>query len=109
MLRSWNVYQEQNGCISIQIKFDSCGEPAKHDDVTYKRKAPSQVARDRRRSDQWNNKKAAHKQQPGSPRNTSTHDMNTRRGSKIELLRCDDSCSMIIRMMIITNAFNDIF
>ena len=104
MLRSWNVYQEQNGCISIRIRFDSCGEPAKHDDVTYKRKAPSQVARDRRRSDQWSNKKAAHKQQPGSPRHTSTHGMKTRRSSNIELLRCDDSteCGDICSDMLCT-------
>ena len=47
MLRSWSVYQEQNGCVSVKIKFDVGADAVKHDNMTYKRKSASQVARDR--------------------------------------------------------------
>ena len=51
MLRSWSIYHEQNGCISLKIKFDNIGDSVNRESMTYKRKTASQAARDRRRSD----------------------------------------------------------
>ena len=72
-LRSWNVYTRNKIVAYVLKKIDSCGEPAKYGEITF---APSQVSCNRRRSDQWNNKREAHKQHPGSPRHKSTHAMN---------------------------------
>ena len=68
MLRSWSIYQEQNGCVSVKIKFDVSADAVKHDNTTHKRKSASQVARDRRRSDQWKSEQSPLKQHPGPRR-----------------------------------------
>ena len=68
MLRSWSIYHEQNGCISIKIKFDNIGDSVNRESMTYKRKTASQAARDRRRSDQWNSRKTTPLQHPGPRR-----------------------------------------
>ena len=65
MLRSWSIYHEQNGCISIKIKFDNIGDSVNRESMTCKRKTASQAARDRRRSDQWNSRKTTPLQHPG--------------------------------------------
>ena len=68
MLRSWSIYHEQNGCISLKIKFDNIGDSVNRESMTYKRKTASQAARDRRRSDQWNARKTTLLQHPGPRR-----------------------------------------
>ena len=72
MLRSWSIYHEQNGCISLKIKFDNLGDAVNRDNMTYKHKTASQAARDRRRSDQWNIRKSTPIQHPGPRRHLLT-------------------------------------
>ena len=72
MLRSWSIYQEQNGCVSVKIKFDVGADAVKHDNMTYKRKYASQVARDRRRSDHWKSQQSTLRQHPGQRRHMET-------------------------------------
>lgn len=52
-LRYWSIFHEKNGCISLRIKFDVGHDAVKRDNVAFRRKSPSQVARDKRRSEQW--------------------------------------------------------
>ena len=81
MLRSWSLYHEQNGCISLKIKFDNIGDAVNRDNMTYKRKTASQAARnDRRRSDQWNTRKSTvpHSDTCGA----ATHSLNVGAGSR---------------------------
>ena len=64
-LRSWTIFHDKNGSITMRIKFECDGGEVERDEMTYKRKAPSQVARDRRRAEQWKCRDTNH---PGSSR-----------------------------------------
>ena len=54
-LRSWSIFHEKDGSISLRIRFDASdrghGEPNR--DAVYRRKSPAQAARDKLRSDRW--------------------------------------------------------
>ena len=55
LLLSWTVYYEQNGQISLKVRFqaDKNAVSRDHEDVHYKRKSTRQVQRDRDRSHAW--------------------------------------------------------
>jgi len=55
-LKSWNIYQDQNGDINFKIKFSASEESVSHvQQATYIRKSNRQVQRDLERSRQWKN------------------------------------------------------
>ena len=77
-LRSWSVFHEKDGSISLRIRFDASdrgrGEPNR--DAVYKRKSPAQAARDKLRSDRWRSTKPNrehHDPQPAPTQEVSDH------------------------------------
>ena len=73
-LRSWTIFHDKNGSITMRIKFECDGGEVERDEITYKRKAPSQVARDRRRGEQWKCRDTNH---PGSSRRDVVNEQPT--------------------------------
>ena len=50
-LRTWSIFKEDNGEISLRLKFNSKGECQNTlQNVSYRRKPPTQVNRDRQRA-----------------------------------------------------------
>ena len=77
-LRSWSIFHEKDGSISLRIRFDASdrgrGEPNR--DAVYRRKCPAQAARDKLRSDRWRSTKPNrehHDPQPAPPQEVSDH------------------------------------
>ena len=53
-LISWSVFQEKSGQISVRIRFEAANDAVNHSaDAYYHRKTPSQVKRDRERTEAW--------------------------------------------------------
>ena len=53
-LKSWNIYQDQNGDINLKLKFSASEESVNRvQQTTYTRKSTKQVQRDLERSRQW--------------------------------------------------------
>ena len=53
-VRTWSIYPEKDGSVSVKIRFDTRREPVNHDSSAHcKRKPNSQVQRDRQRSNAW--------------------------------------------------------
>ena len=97
MLRSWSIYHEQNGCISLKIKFDNIGDSVNRESMPYKRKTASQAARDRRRSDQWNARKTTPLQHPGPRRHLLSKRSITATKSPEEQTRLCEPCLSVCR------------
>ena len=61
---SWSVFQEKNGQISVKIRFEAANDAvSQRADALYHRKKPSQVQRDRERTQAWRAKTRNHGKQ----------------------------------------------
>ena len=79
-LRSWSIFDEENGCVSVRIKFDANRSSVKREAIGYKRKPQSQLRRDKNRSEQWRHKQPS--PQAGTDRQQPQHAESSRQVDK---------------------------
>ena len=86
-LASWTIYQENNGYITLKIRYnEKSGASSRDGDGHYRRKSPRQVNRDRERRRQW--QAARHtegfSQTNAEPRIIANHDQGSTQTVAIE-------------------------
>ena len=89
-LTSWTIYQENNGYITLQIRYnEKPGASSRDGDGHYRRKSPRQVNRDRERRRQWQSARHTEgfSQTNAEPRINANHDRGSTQTVVIEQTR----------------------